>query len=79
MPASDSDTTEPSNAPTSPKVSQSPPPDDTTCYQDISPYNPKVYKCTGYSDDVYEYFDGAPGPDKDQRFTIDIEHGTTDG
>lgn len=46
------------------------------CYQDTSPYNPEVYKCVGYEDELYEYFDGRPG--KDGRFTIDLEEGSTD-
>lgn len=46
------------------------------CYQDTSPYNPKVYKCVGYGGELYEYFDRRPG--KDGRFTIDLEEGSTD-
>lgn len=45
-------------------------------YQDSSPYNPEVYNSTGYGDEPYVYFDGAPG--KDDRFTIDLEGGSTD-
>ena len=39
------------------------------------PYNPDRYKCTGYGDDEWEYFDGQG---QDMRFTIDLEGGTTD-
>jgi hypothetical protein len=50
---------------------------DPQTYQDISPFNPATYKCTGYrEDEPYEYFDGEPG--KDFRFTIDLEGGSTD-
>lgn len=52
--------------------------DHSDWYQIISPYNPKIYKCTGYRDEVYQYFDGSAGLDKDQRFTIDIEYGSMD-
>ena len=52
--------------------------DEQPSYQMTSPYNPDVYKCTGYRGEPYEYFDGTPGEGKDQRFTIDIEHGTMD-
>jgi hypothetical protein len=45
-------------------------------YRDTSLYNPEVYKCTGYGTEPYEYFDGAQG--KDDRFTIDLEGGSTD-
>jgi len=41
-----------------------------------SPFNPKIYKCTGYSNEPWEWFDGTPG--RDSRFTIDIENGSTD-
>ena len=47
-------------------------------YQRISPYNPEVYKCTGYRDEVYEYFDGSYDPGCDQRFSIDIDDGSMD-
>jgi hypothetical protein len=42
----------------------------------MSPYNPNVYKCKGYGEEEYEYFDGVPGGDA--RFTIDLEGGSTD-
>ena len=52
--------------------------DDPMNWQDISPCNPDKYSCKGYGDEDYEYFDGLPGPGKDHRFTIDLEHGSMD-
>jgi hypothetical protein len=54
--------------------------DDPNVYQYRSPYNPKLYKCTGYGEEEYEYFDGSPGwpGQKDERFTIDLEGGSMD-
>jgi hypothetical protein len=43
----------------------------------ISQYDPEIYKCVDF-DKEYVYFDGKPGSDHDQRFTIDLEHGTMD-
>jgi len=40
-------------------------------------YNPESYKCVDY-DEGYVYFDGRPGSDRDQRFVIDLEHGSMD-
>jgi len=48
---------------------------DEADYRARSPYNPDRYKCTGYGDDEWEYFDGKG---QDMRFTIDLEGGTTD-
>jgi hypothetical protein len=76
MPASDSDMDNIVKAPTPPEVSQSPLSNYINCYERISPYNPTVYKCTGYSNEPWEWFDGAPG--SDSRFTIDLENGSTD-
>jgi len=42
-----------------------------------SQYDPDIYKCKDL-DEEYLYFDGKPGSDHDQRFTIDLEHGTMD-
>ena len=47
-------------------------------YKLASPFSSMIYTCTGYGDANYQYFDGLAGPDRDQEFTIDIEHGTTD-
>ena len=52
--------------------------DDPVNWEDTSPYNPDKYNCQGYGDEEYEYFDGLPGPGKDHRFTIDLEHGSMD-
>lgn len=52
--------------------------DDPVDWEDTSPYNPDKYNCQGYGDEDYEYFDGLPGPGKDHRFTIDLEHGSMD-
>lgn len=40
-------------------------------------YDPRIYKCVDVEED-YVYFEGTPGSEHDQRFTIDLEHGTTD-
>jgi len=52
--------------------------DEQPSHQMTSPYNPNVYKCTGYRGEPLEYFDGTPGEGNEQRFTIDLEHGTMD-
>ena len=42
-------------------------------------YEPDIYKCKCKDfDEDYVYFDGRPGSDHDQRFTIDLENGTMD-
>lgn len=43
----------------------------------IDQYDPEIYKCVDF-DQGYVYFDGQSGSDHDQRFTIDLEHGTMD-
>ena len=40
-------------------------------------YDPRIYKCVDVEED-YVYFEGTPGSEHDQRFTIDLEHGTSD-
>jgi hypothetical protein len=43
----------------------------------IDQYDPDIYKCVDF-DKGYVFFDGKPGSDHDQRFTIDLENGTMD-
>jgi hypothetical protein len=61
------------------KTSQSPGPELGTKPPSppIGQYDPDIYKCVDF-DKGYVYFDGIPGSDHDQRFTIDLEHGTMD-
>jgi hypothetical protein len=43
----------------------------------VTRYDPSIYRCNGYIQSGYEWFSGlAEG--KDQRFLIDLEHGTMD-
>lgn len=50
--------------------------DDTEDSSLSSRFNPEVYTCSGYKDEVWEFFDGSPG--QDARFTIDLEGGSMD-
>ena len=47
-------------------------------YPARSPYNPERYRCSGYDDSDWVFFDGSPEKGKDQRFTIDLEGGSMD-
>jgi len=40
-------------------------------------YHPDRYRCTGYDVESYQWFDGYPEA-SDQRFIIDLEHGSMD-
>lgn len=50
---------------------------ESTTSSSIDPYDPSMYRCTGYETKGYVWFDG--GSDAvDSRFIIDLENGTMD-
>jgi hypothetical protein len=45
--------------------------------EETDPYDPFIYRCSGYDTETYEWFEGKSSA-KDRRFSIDLENGSMD-